>query len=318
MAVVVVNWNSRDFLLRCLAALDRRTDPERAEVVVVDNHSADGSADAVRGRYPAIRLIQNDRNVGYARATNQALASTRAPYALLLNPDAEVERDAVDRLAAELELNPALGAVTARLVGDDAMEHYVQSFPDAASVLLVHTFLGRLLPRWRERARHRYLMLDADVATMDRIPQPAGACLMVRRSVAGEPLLDEQFPLFFNDTDLCRRIWDSGHAIALVSDAVVRHTRNSAALAVDNPLLTIEHGVAMIRYFRKHGTRPEYLAVRAGVTLHHLLRYARSSAVFVGRVPRWSHGPSRRAWRKGIPLLVCCRSFFEVGDPRWQ
>jgi GT2 family glycosyltransferase len=119
VSALIVNWNTREHLRRCLQALQRCPQPPDLEVIVVDNASSDGSAEMVRREFPQVRLIANDRNLGYAAANNQAAKVAQGRYLLLLNPDAEVTDDAIAKLIAFAETHPEAGAVTPKLVYPD-------------------------------------------------------------------------------------------------------------------------------------------------------------------------------------------------------
>jgi GT2 family glycosyltransferase len=119
ISVLVVNFNTRAYLERCLAALQRAPVSGGLQVLVVDNASHDGSADAVRAHFPEVDLIANPANRGYATANNQAFARATAPYLLLLNPDAAVEPEAPEQMAAFLDGHAEASAVTGNMVAPD-------------------------------------------------------------------------------------------------------------------------------------------------------------------------------------------------------
>jgi hypothetical protein len=272
LSVLVVNWNGKELVLRCLAALRATLDPAQDEVIVVDNGSSDGSAEAMQEEHPWATLIRNAANLGYAAANNQAFQRSRGTYILMLNPDAEVTPGAVDRMISALNTLPRAGAVTGKLVEESGEEQrYLRAFPSVSTVAFGSTFLRRLLPRYAERVVREYRMLDADLSSPSPVPQPPGACLMVRRSVVGRQLLDERFPLYFNDVDLCKRIWRAVWRIYYIPDAVVVHIPNRGGLRRAGTQLEIEHAVSMVRYFRKYHSAVECLAVYMLLLLHYSL-----------------------------------------------
>ncbi|MBE0411090.1 MAG: glycosyltransferase family 2 protein, partial [Anaerolineales bacterium] len=119
LSIVVVNWNTRDLLAKCLTSIYACPPVCPFEVLVVDNASSDGSVSMLREGFPQVRLIQNNKNVGFAAANNQALSLVDSPYILLLNPDTVVKPGALNEMLDYLENNPGVGAAGARLLNPD-------------------------------------------------------------------------------------------------------------------------------------------------------------------------------------------------------
>jgi N-acetylglucosaminyl-diphospho-decaprenol L-rhamnosyltransferase len=229
LTVTVVSWNTRDLLRRCLASLAAGARRASLEVMVVDNASADDSAGMVRREFPAVRLVENARNVGFAPACHQAWPLARGRYWMLLNPDAETEPAALDRLVAFLDAHPAAGGASARLVdADGQVQHSAQPRPSLALTALEASRLHKLLPRER-RAR----TLLGPYWTYDR-PVEVGwtwaTALVVRREAvlrAGPP--DPSFPMYGEDLEWCLRLAAHGFPLWHCADAtVVHHGQGSA------------------------------------------------------------------------------------------
>jgi GT2 family glycosyltransferase len=223
--VVVVSWNTRDDLLACLDGVLRSRGVD-VEVVVVDNDSHDGSADAVAARHPRAQVVRNPTNVGFARAVNQGLRAGRAPWVLLLNPDSLVPDDAIASLLARLRALPDHAAVAPRLLhGDGRPQHSVYPYPTLWMSLLLALSLQRLLPR---RVRARMLLEgDWDSDTERDVPWAIGACLLLRRSVIDEVgPLDERFFVYAEDLEWCHRAARAGHPIRFIPDVSVTHLGN--------------------------------------------------------------------------------------------
>jgi GT2 family glycosyltransferase len=258
VCAVVVSFNTRDHLLRCLASLATVGLP--LQIVVVDNASADGSADAVAARFPAARLLRNRENVGFGRASNQGIAVADAAYVLLLNSDAEVRPGAVEALVALLDQRPRVGAVGPRTLAPDGTVEV--------------SFGPPLTPRheWRQRrlvrgvrAREASALREAAArSTSEREPAwLSAACLLVRREalrqVGG---FDEEFFLYEEDVDLCRRLVQAGWAIVFTPAAeVVHHLGRSTEHAADRARL--EYRRSHLRYYRKHNGPFANAALRA-------------------------------------------------------
>jgi N-acetylglucosaminyl-diphospho-decaprenol L-rhamnosyltransferase len=247
VSAVVVSFNTRAHLLRCLESLPAAALP--LETVVVDNASADGSADAVAARFPAVRLLRNAENVGFGRASNQGIALARAPYVLLLNSDAEVRPGAVEAMAALLDRRPRVGAVGPRTVGADGTVQVSFGPP--------LTPLGE----WRQRRLVRgvrgrdpgALARAGALAAVEHEPAWLSAsCLMARREALAEVGgFDEAFFLYEEDVDLCRRLAQTGWGLVFTPTAeVVHHLGRSMEQAAERARL--EYHRSHLLYYRKH------------------------------------------------------------------
>lgn len=254
VSVVIPSWNAGGHLERCLASLAGSRGVE-LEVVVVDNASTDGSRAVVaraRGEHAGLglRAIENGRNEGFTRATNQGIAASSGDLVLLLNADCEVAPDCVARLAEELDASPAHGAAAPRLVAPSGETlPSCMAFPTPWTALFFGTPLGRWRPRCRELAR--YECEDFDHESDRDVDQPPAACLLVRRSVLAElGGLDEALWLYFSDVDLSRRMASAGWRTRFVSGtSAVHHVGASTALLGDR----LERWHAdRLRYHRKH------------------------------------------------------------------
>jgi len=219
VAVVVISWNTKDLLRNCLRSVlaDRC-----AEVVVIDNGSADGSADLVRGEFPGVRLVVNPGNPGFGAAANQGFRLTTAPYVLLLNGDTEVRPGGLAALAAYLDQHPEVGVLGPRLVHPDGrVQSSCSSFPHPLLPLVKSKGLTRLIARIPVVRGRSLDTWSHDAAR--QVPWVVGAALAIRRqafeAVAG---FDEKFHLYFEEPDLCRRMLSAGWAthFAPVTDII--------------------------------------------------------------------------------------------------
>lgn len=249
LSVCIVNWNTRELLRACLGSLYRYPPDVPFEVIVVDNASGDGSAAMVRAEFPQVVLIANAANVGYARGNNQALARAQGEYLLLLNPDTEVFSDTLNRAIAFLKAHPEAGAVGAKqLFPDGRVQASVRGFPTPANLLWEVLGLARLFPRWLGGYRMRGFTYDR-VAVVD---QPMATFLMVRRAVVEQVgLMDEAFPLFFNDVDWCYRIVQAGWRIYFVPEVQILHHGGASTRQVRLSAIRESHRALEV-FYRKH------------------------------------------------------------------
>lgn len=251
LSICIVNWQTRELLRACLRALANHP-PERAtEIIVVDNASTDGSAEMVASKFPQVRLLRNDANLGYARATNQALGEARGDLLLLLNPDAEVRAGALAAICRFMGTHPDAGAAGCRLLNPDGtVQRSCRSFPTPGALFLDVIGLWRLFPGNRVLGRYRMTWFDhAQVAEVD---QPMASALCLRRAaIERVGALDEQFPIFWNDVDLCWRLRAAGWKAYFCPDAQVVH-RLGASTRQARARVIVDSHRGLIRFYRKH------------------------------------------------------------------
>jgi GT2 family glycosyltransferase len=259
ISVVVVSFNARDHLLACLAAVESRlTLPH--EVVVVDNASGDGSAAAVRERFPRVAVVANAENVGFSRANNQGLRLGSGEYVLVLNSDAEIAPGCVEALAAVLDARPDVGIVGPRT-----------RFPDGRIQV---SFGPMLTPRaeWRQRrlvrgvaeGDPRILREVEALAASEREPAwVSGSCFLARRrALLSVGLFDEDFFLYEEDVDLCIRVAAAGWRIVYTPAAEVVHHKGASMPRDTAPL---EYHRSHLRFYGKHHGRGLRLALRGAL-----------------------------------------------------
>jgi GT2 family glycosyltransferase len=219
IAIVIVTYNSEHEIGPCLDAVMA----SGADVVVVDNASADGTIGEIARR--GVRLIANPDNRGFAAAVNQGFAACESPYVLVLNPDAVLERG-LDDLKAACDLPGAAGAGGCLLHtnGNPQIGFMVRRLPTAAALTMEILLLNRLWPG--NPVNRKYRCLDLDYSRTFAVEQPAGAFLMLRRAVWKElGGFDERFfPLWFEDVDFCSRLRNRRYLLFYVPQAVAKHT----------------------------------------------------------------------------------------------
>lgn len=250
LSVVVLSWNTRDLTLACLQALSIDTPRYSREIVVIDNGSGDGSADAIAARFPAVCLVRNPDNRGYAGGHNQGAALATGEFLCTLNSDTEVTPGALDLLVDFLHSHPDHGGVSPRLLNlDGTVQRACMRFPGLGTALCFDTVFGRFWPG--KAVARRYFMKEFDHLTSRDVHQPPGAVFVVRRSEYLEMGgLDEVLFLFFNDVDFCRRLWQRGRRIHYLAEATVTHHGGASTKAFDK-FVVVWHRNRMA-YYRKH------------------------------------------------------------------
>jgi len=253
LSICIVNWNTRDYLLDCVDSLHKQ--PARGadmQIIVVDNASTDGSADALRRDFPDVTLIANDDNRGFAEGNNQALEIADGEYVLLLNPDTVVHKNALTRAILHMQSNPLVGALGCRqLFPDGKTQPSLRSFPDPWPVLYEYVGLSKLFPKSRRFGAYRMTYFDYDHP--GEVDQPMATFLMISRKCLDEVgHLDPAFPIFFNDVDWCYRAKrEKGWRIDYTSEVIITHYGGSSTKQVRPAMVTESHR-SLIRFYRKH------------------------------------------------------------------
>ena len=255
LTVVIVNWNVRDLLRCCLQSIEAEASQAfggfALEIVVVDNASTDGSVEMVRAEFPNVRLIANDKNRGFTVANNQGLALGQGRYLLLLNPDTEVTGGALATMVLSMDGHPEIGALGPQLrYPDGSLQSSRRRFPTFATALVESTVVQEW---WGDnRVLRRYYMADTPDDAIQSVDWLVGACLLVRRQayeqVGG---LDEDFFMYSEEMDWCRRIKDAGWLVVYLPTATVVHHEGRSSEQVI-PARHIHFQSSKVRYFRKH------------------------------------------------------------------
>jgi len=251
LSVVIVNWRAMARLPACLAAVAENVEGIDAEVIVVDNASGDGAPAWVREHHPGAVVLENEENVGFARAVNRAIRESRGESLLLLNPDTLLEKDAVRGLFAVFARHPKTGLVGPWIRYPDG-RFAPQSMREVPGVedAFLHLFGFRALRRLFGRGGYTLDRLDPEVE--HEVGALSGSCMLIRRAVIEEiGLLDEAFFLYGEDLDLCLRARRAGWGIEYTPRAVVLH-EHGVSSRQRRLASTIDFYRAMRIFYRKH------------------------------------------------------------------
>jgi GT2 family glycosyltransferase len=254
VSVIVVNYNTVHLLDRMFAALDAGRGDLKLQVIVVDNASRDNSAEVLRAQHPDAQLITNPTNLGFGRANNQALPHLRGRYVLLLNTDAFVSSDTLQKTVSFMDAHPQCGVLGVRLVGEDgALQPSCRYFPTPWNVFLASTGLARYFPRTR-------LVDDmswdhASVRECDWVP---GCYYLVRREVIDRVgLFDPRYFLYCEEVDHCRAVRSAGWSVVYYPFTQVVHIGGESAASA-GPVNRVGRQISALQvesellYFRKH------------------------------------------------------------------
>jgi hypothetical protein len=285
LSYCVVNTNGREYLLACLAAIERAhpEDVER-EVLVLDNASEDGSGEAVRQLGGEIRLISLERRTGKGENDSTLMKEAQGKYCLLLNEDSELRPGAVGALLSVMEREPKAAAATPQLLDcDGSPVPCAWRFPGVGTALAGALFL------------HRRLTVQSEGRTVRSVDWAQSSALMVRREAAASVgYMDPDFFVYYDECDFAKRLREAGwHSLYVPAAEAVHHDQLSTDLAKGLPRIVEFHRNRDL-YMRKHHGRVAALAVRALTAWSYALRAIAASVLPKQPAPvYWAH--SRQA-----------------------
>ena len=301
LSIIILCWNDRRVIADCLQSIFANTHSTEYEVIVSDNGSTDGSVEFIRSSYPMVRVIENGRNLRFAKANNVGIRASLGEYVLILNPDTIIHDGTLDRMISFSDQHPEAGAFGCRVLNSDG-SYQVSARPFASHrgewiAALYMRSLGRL---------HKWFTADSypgwKGATERQVGWVSGCFILVRgsllKSLGG---FDEQFFYYYEDMDLCRRVWQAGYPILYNPEATITHLGGQSTTTRFPKLAFVLDGqVTRYLYYYKYSGK-------SGV------RRARRIALVSVSLRRLGYGVKQRllpteAGRKRLELL---RGLFE-------
>ena len=247
ISIVIVNWNTRDLLQKCLASIDSSFPQSALEVWVVDNASTDKSCEMVKQLFPTVNLIENDQNIGFAQANNQAIRSSNAQFVLLLNPDTELMPGALEKMLQFLQNHPKVGAVGPRVLNPDQT---LQTSCYPVPTLLREFW--RLFHLDKIRVFGVYDMENWDTQTNRRVEVLLGACILIRKEALDSVgLLSEDYFMYTEEVDICYRLGQKQWEIFWIPDAKIIHYGGQSTSQVSRQMF-IHLYLSKVQFFDKN------------------------------------------------------------------
>ncbi|MDM8519065.1 glycosyltransferase family 2 protein [Anaerolineales bacterium HSG6] len=220
LSIVIVNWNVKDLLRACLESI--ATDFSH-EIIVVDSASSDDSAEMIRQEFPHIGLIASQENLGYAKGNNLGTAIAQGRYLLLLNPDTIVKPNTLEAMISYMDDHPKVGAIGPQLLwpnGDSQSSR--RRFPTLGSLFWESTLLGQWFPN--NHYAQKYYMADQPAEQTHQVDWVVGAAILIRRETWLETgFIDQNFFMYFEETDWCKRCTEKGWQIHYLPTAQIVH-----------------------------------------------------------------------------------------------
>lgn len=282
LSVVFLSYNTRDLTRQALNSVLAAAEGLEAEIFVVDNASADGSADMVAEEFPQVKLVCNEANVGFSAGNNVALRQVTGEYALLINTDTIVRRDALHAMVDFLDAHPEAGACGCKILDPDGTLQLDsrRGFPTPLAAFCKMSGLSRLFPKHPLMARYHLTHLDPEQTA--EIEVLSGSCMMVRKAAMDQVgLLDEDYFMYGEDIDWCYRFHQAGWKIYYLPTTAIIHFRGESGRGTPLKIL-YRKSRAMSIFVNKHMARryrffPLWL-LQVGIALHGTFRFLTRAA----------------------------------------
>ncbi|MFA7074584.1 MAG: glycosyltransferase family 2 protein [Endomicrobiaceae bacterium] len=244
LEIIIVSYNSLVWLRKTLDSLNKFYLPDskyNVTVTVVDNASTDSTVQMLQRSYQRVNLIQSDINAGFSAGNNLALKLSKADFIMLLNSDMEcTEKSNFDKLINYLDLNGDIGIITPKiLLADGKMDKAChRGEPGVLDVFFYFAGFEKLFPKIKLFTK--YHLLEKDLSSVHEVDAVTGACMIMKNSVLKEiGYFDEQFFMYSEDMDLCRRFREKGYKIIFHPDVeVIHHKYKSGLSSTDQKIKT--------------------------------------------------------------------------------
>jgi GT2 family glycosyltransferase len=275
VSIVIVHWRTPALLASCLESIKADSDAGKFDIHVVDNASEDEALKILAERFPYVKVLANEKNVGFSRACNQIIPATTGTFILLLNPDTLIENSAISKMCQFMETHADCGAVGPKILNSDGSLQLAcrRSFPSLGAAFFRLTYLSKIFPH--SKLLSKYNLTYADPNACLEVDALSGSCMMVRRSAIDQVgLLDEDIFMFGEDIDWCWRIKKANWKVYYLPEAVIYHLHGASSRL--RPVgATIDLHKGMEVFYRKH-LAPKYwppvnLLVYAAIWLRALL-----------------------------------------------
>lgn len=263
--VIVVNWNVKERLGDCIRSTLQACKSIEARIWVIDNDSTDGSQIMVKNEFSNIRLIENNENIGFAKANNQVLKRVKGEYVLLLNPDTILTEDAITKMLVFMEAHSNVGIVGPRINYLDGRIQYecARGLPTVSKL-----FKSMLLLKKGAQIEH------GDYTKSRKVDCISGACMMIREKALREiGLLDETLFMYLEDIDFCMRAVKKRWTIYYLADAlVIHHSGESTKKSSRSIYLQAMQIIAELKFIKKYYSSGYYLLAKGAVIGGSLIR----------------------------------------------
>jgi len=286
LTIGIVNYYTEDYIIKCLNSIQKNPPKYPFTMYIVDNGSQKEKMKYIREKFSDVKIIKNIKNVGFSRACNQIFYRSKSKYILYINPDTELEKDAINNLIDFMEEHPDAGVAGAKLLNiEGTLQLSCRKFPTVWNVFFGRkSVFTKYLPS--NRFTRSYMLSELDYTKVQKIDWIAGAVMIIRRtaleSIEG---FDERFFLYVEDVDLCQRLWNKGWKVYYVPNAIIKHHLGVSTRKI-RWKSRYYHNVGMYRYFLKHKRLNKFSVAVLGLGLIWRLSFLVFAVEFFKRLKR--------------------------------
>jgi GT2 family glycosyltransferase len=310
ISIVIVAWNAKHYLELCLESLLTAPTRRSMETIVVDNASSDGTSEMIANRFPWVKLIKSQENLGFSRGNNLGIRQAQGRYIALVNPDVIVLPGCLDALADFLDQNPKVGNVGPRVFNPDMTQQSTcRRFPTLWNNLCSATGLATKFTNWRIfGGEHMFYFPHDRTLAVDVL---VGCFSFIRREAFDDVgLLDENLFMYGDDVDWCRRARKAGWQMAFYPDARAIHDRGKITAPYPVRFALAQQRSVLYYWSKYHGFFGR-LGIRSILFFHHLARYSFAILAGLGNPERREQSDVRKKVSG-----ACLRAVFSGGVPR--
>lgn len=257
LSIIIVNYKQKGLVKQCIKGIEQSRISVPYEIIIVDNHSQDGCIEMLKQEFEHVITIASEKNGGFAYGNNLGIKKALGKYIMIMNPDVALTEGAIETMVEFLKIHPRCGIVGPRLIHPDGTIQYsCRCFPKTYTPLLRRTILGKISLAQKEL--RRYLMMDWGHGISKKVDWIFGACIMLKKEaleIVG--IFDERFFLYFEDCDLCRRMWQHGFEVWYVAEVELVHyhqrlsDQRRGIFSIFHKVTRV-HIASAIKYFAKY------------------------------------------------------------------
>lgn len=257
ISIIILNYKQKGLVKQCLRGILSSNISLPFEIIVVDNNSGDDCLEMVHAEFPQVKTITSGKNAGFAYGNNLGIRASEGNTIVILNPDVVCVEGAMEKLNDFLHKNPKAGMVGPALIyPDGTMQYSCRRFPKWYTPVFRRTIFGKF--SFAKLELKRYLMMDRERHSPQTVDWLFGACLFIKKSALDKiGVFDERFFLYFEDCDLCRRLWDAGFEVWYYPEVKLVHYHQKLSQQKDGILSIFNPGTrfhiqSAIQYFAKY------------------------------------------------------------------
>jgi len=261
LSVIIVNYNVKELLYRCLKTILEDQSQRKIEVVVIDNASSDGSTEMVKDNFPKVKVVVNSRNLGFAKGANQGIKQSQGKYIFLLNPDASIKIDQLDKMIDLMEENREIAICGPKITDDQGnLQYSCRRFPSyLTSISSSQSLLFKLFPG--NPLSGNYLLTEDGHEKQTEVDWVSGSGLLARRDILDRiGGLDERFFMYVEDVDLCYRAKKDGGKVFYFPGVKMRHLIGGSTRKEKGEMI-VQHHKSMYLFYEKYYAPRSILSV---------------------------------------------------------